>query len=339
MGNEMICSDIKDMDIKLGGREMATVVYSNEEGDMCSLVIDGEEYVEDEERAIIPKAVLKQIRVEDIPDNFQIEVCESKDSSVIMVSVPMTFVKVGKNEFQVIYDELITRKYWDGPIGLKLYMETKRDVIEERSKEVGDVHLENYDDDGAYIHLAYSTKIYTDDMSELLSNMEQIYGEIEGATDITLGSPFSKIDDCAKENEFTIKILLSLFRKLGFANVKYNHGNKEFGKDITFARRTEFDDYEYYGVQVKYGDVSGGTQGEINELIQQAKDSFSMPYYDVYSRNKVRVSKVIIAISGKFTQNAVEKIIEGVTEYPLKNNLIFLDKEKIEGLMSKYNKF
>ena len=38
---------------------MATVVYSNEEDDMCSLVIDGEEYVEDEEKAIIPKAVLK----------------------------------------------------------------------------------------------------------------------------------------------------------------------------------------------------------------------------------------------------------------------------------------
>ena len=80
-----------------------------------------EEYVEDEERAIIPKAVLKQIRVEDIPDNFQIEICESKDSSVIMVSVPMTFIKVGKNEFQVIYDELITRKYWDGPVGLDVF--------------------------------------------------------------------------------------------------------------------------------------------------------------------------------------------------------------------------
>lgn len=222
---------------------MATVVYSHEEDGMCSFVIDGEEYVEDEERAIIPKAVLKQIRVEDILDNFEIEVCESKDSSVLMVSVPMSFVKVGKNEFQVIYDELITRKYWDGPIGLKLYMKTKKDVIEERSKEVGDVHLENYDDDGAYIHLVYSTKIYTDDMSELLTNMEQIYGEIEGAADITLGSPFSKIDDCEKENEFTIKILLPLFRKLGFTNVKYNHGNKEYGKDITFARRTEFDDY------------------------------------------------------------------------------------------------
>lgn len=63
-----------------------------------------------------------------------------------------------------------------------------------------------------------------------------------------------------------------------------------------------------------------------------------MPYYDVYSRNKVMISKVIIAISGKFTQNEVEKIIEGVTEYPLKNNLIFLDKEKIEGLISKNNR-
>lgn len=122
-------------------------------------------------------------------------------------------------------------------------------------------------------------------------------------------------------------------------NVKYNHGNKEYGKDVTFARRTEFDEYEYYGVQVKYGDVSGGASGDINELITQAKDAFSMPFYDVYSRNKVRVSKVIIAVSGKFTLNAVEKIIEGIQEHPLKNNLIFLDGEKIENLMSKYSKF
>lgn len=107
-------------------------------------------------------------------------------------------------------------------------------------------------------------------------------------------------------------------------NVKYNHGNKEFGKDVTFARRTEFDEYEYYGVQVKYGDVSGGANGDINELIAQAKDAFSMPFYDVYSRNKVRISKAIIAISGRFTLNAVEKIIEGMQDYPLKKIFFFL---------------
>ena len=62
-------------------------------------------------------------------------------------------------------------------------------------------------------------------------------------------------------------------------------------------------------------------------------------FYDVYSRNKVRISKVIIAISGKFTLNAVEKIIEGIQEYPLKSNLIFIDGENIESLMSKYSRF
>lgn len=218
-------------------------------------------------------------------------------------------------------------------------METKKSIIEERSREIEDVSLDYYDDDGAYICLRYSTNIVVDSMENLLEDVEQLYGEIEGATDIALGSPFQKIDDCEKESEFTIKILLPLFRKLGFVNVKYNHGNKEFGKDVTFARRTEFDEYEYYGVQVKYGDVSGGASGDINELITQAKDAFSMPFYDVYSRNKVRVSKVIIAISGKFTSNAVEKIIEGIQEYPLKNNLIFLDGEKVESLMRKYSKF
>ena len=63
MENQMIYSSIEDMDIKSGVRETARVVYSNEEDGMCSFVIEGEEYVEDEERAIIPKAVLKQIRV------------------------------------------------------------------------------------------------------------------------------------------------------------------------------------------------------------------------------------------------------------------------------------
>lgn len=51
---------------------MTIVVYSNKE-DRCSLVMDGEEYVEDEERKIIPKAVLKQMKVEDISDNFEIK--------------------------------------------------------------------------------------------------------------------------------------------------------------------------------------------------------------------------------------------------------------------------
>ncbi|MCI5504383.1 MAG: hypothetical protein MR410_09955 [Eubacterium sp.] len=310
-----------------------------EEEVLVSFLIDEEEYLNGEDRPIIPVSILKKIELDDLPYDVEIEICESKNDNHIVVDAPAYFKRIGEKKFYVRYEEVIPRKYWDGPIGLKLYMETKRNIVQERFKEIGDVSLEYYEDEGNYISLYYCCEMEPDSVEILLNDIKQLYEEVDGATEITLGLPFPKIKECEKESEFTIRILLPLFRKLGFVNVKYNHGNREFGKDITFARRTEFDDYEYYGVQVKYGDVSGGAHGEINELIIQAKDAFSMPYYDVYSRNKVFVSKVIIAVSGKYTQNAVEKIIEGIHDYPLKNNIIFLDREKIESLMSKYIRF
>lgn len=318
---------------------MSQVELYNEVDGLASFVIEGEDYSEDGEHAVVPVAVLKRANIDSIPYNFDVEICESQSNGKVGIKVPAHFSRIDEKKFHVWYEEVLTRKYWDGTVGLKLFMGTKKDIIEERSKEVGDISLDYYDDDGVFISIKYSTNLITDSMENLLMDIEQLYEEIEGATDIALGSPFQMIDDCEQESEFTIKILLPLFRKLGFVNVKYNHGNKEFGKDVTFARRTEFDEYEYYGVQVKYGDVSGGANGDINGLIEQAKDAFMMPFYDVYSRKKVRIAKVIIAISGKFTLNAVEKIIEGIQEYPLKNNLIFIDREKIESLMSKYSKF
>ena len=48
-------------------------------------------------------------------------------------------------------------------------------------------------------------------------------------------------------------------------------------------------------------------QREINELIQQAKDSFQCPIMMCIQENKVRVSKVLCAISGKFTHKCSGK--------------------------------
>lgn len=315
------------------------VTYDDDEAVMIN--IDGEEYLtEDGESFIVPSSILLKQEISDLPIGIEIEVCESINDSIVEIKgVPTKFTKVGSDRFQAYFDDTTTRKYWNGVVGLNVYMETKRDIIKDRQDNLGDIILENYDDDGAYISMQYSCEITADSFNELLRTISQIDEEIEGATDIALGSPFEKIENCNKESDFTIKILLPLLRKLGFVNVKYNHGNKEYGKDITFARRTEFDEYEYYGVQVKSGDVSGGASGDINELISQARDSFSMPFYDVYSREKKRISKLVIAISGKYTLNAIEKIIEGITDYPLKNNIIFLDGEKIENLMERFRRF
>lgn len=323
----------------VGGNKLN--IKANYEGnEIISLIIDDEEYYSETDHFIIPISVLRKQDIEDLPKGCVVEICDNMDGNTIMChNIPTTFEIMEDGKIKIIFDDTTTRKYWDGPIGFKLVMETKRDIILERHNEIGDIDLLSYDDDGAYISLCYSCITCADSLDELLVLIDQLYNEIEGATDIALGSPFEKIEACLRESEFTTKILIPLFRALGFTNVKYNHGNREYGKDVTFARKTEFDEFEFYGCQVKFGDVSGNALGEVNELITQSKDAFQMPFYDVYTRQKVRISKLVIAISGKFTSNAIDKIVDGLTDYPLKNNLIFIDGEKVQTLMARYRRF
>jgi len=235
-----------------------------------------------------------------------------------------------------VFEEMLRRKLWDGPVGLGRYMEAKKAVISDREKETGDVALGPYDDDGDYISLGYSAKFEGNTVGEIIEQAEQLATEIDGATDIALGSPFKAIADCASEKEFTLGVVIPLLRRLGFANVKYNHGKREYGKDITFARLTEFDEYERWGAQIKQGDVGGGVNSEVDELVAQAEDAFKMPYYDVYTREKARISKMLIVTSGRFTENAVEKIVEKIETNALRNNIVFLDGEKIEVLAERF---
>jgi hypothetical protein len=48
------------------------------------------------------------------------------------------------------------RKYWYSPIGLYHYMDLVRRAIELRARTRGDISLDGFDDDGAYIHLDYT---------------------------------------------------------------------------------------------------------------------------------------------------------------------------------------
>jgi hypothetical protein len=317
------------------------VEYIGEEADYSSIIVNGKEFeVEpDEYKFILPKSVLTGVRLEEIHPVYSLEICEKiQDNTIYLDTVPFRIIRLDKNIAKVEFEDSGRRKYWDGPIGFKLYMETKRDIINERQNELGDITLDSYDDDGDYIFLHYSIIVQAEFLETIIQQSEQIIKEIEGAADITLGSPFKEIGQAKNEADFTVSILIPLIRKLGFSNVRYNHGKKEYGKDIIFTRRTEFDEYEYWGVQVKFGDVSGGVRSEIDELIGQAADAFKMPFYDVYTRSKQRISKLIIAISGRFKENAIEKIIEGIENHSLRNNLVFIDGEKIRTLMERYRR-
>ena len=312
-----------------------TIKYNKIDDYFDNVQIGDEKFVlEDEDRVSVPAKILSVVKTMDLRDDIIIDVCEQIHEGIIAVSsTPYSFHKINDKKIKVDFDDMGTRKYWDGDVGFKLYMETKKAIIEERQNELGDVAIDDYEDQGDYISLQFSTEIETEVLGDAIHRAEQLMGEIEGATDLALGSPFKKLEDTKNEADFTIGLIIPLIRKLGFINVKYNHGSREYGKDIVFARRTEFADMEYWGAQVKYGDISGGANSEIDTIISQAEDSFRMPVYDVYSRTKQRISKLAIIVSGKFKKNAVEKICEGIERHSLKNNLIFIDGDKIDTLI------
>lgn len=142
-------------------------------------------------------------------------------------------------------------------------------------------------------------------------------------------------DDFIKdEPKFSKELILPLLRKMKFDNVIYNHGKKEYGRDFFFSEINKFHEPVYYGMQVKAGDVSGRVNSEIDMLIGQMNDAFSMPFYVLGNQNPYFISSFIIAISGKFMENAKEKIIHKIPK-ELLGNVYFWDKEKILELIEK----
>lgn len=240
----------------------------DDHGEITSITINGEALDSDDgEVWFLPKGLVAGLKVSDLPDTVAFEPCKFReDSTVILDSIPMRLRQIAPNKVHVEFEDGGTRKYWDGDIGFKVWMEAKRATIEEREKEIGDIHFESYDDDGAYIWLIYSSEIETESVESLVQLAEQIVNEVDGAAELRLGGRLVKASDPTNEADFTVRVVLPILRKLGFANIKYNHGKREYGKDIVFARLSEFQELEHWAAQVKYGDVDGGAGSEIDKL-------------------------------------------------------------------------
>lgn len=130
------------------------------------------------------------------------------------------------------------------------------------------------------------------------------------------------------EMMFCNMYLTPFFKKIGFEQVIFNHGNKEFGKDYILVTKDIFKETEYYGVQAKAGDMRGFAISSITEISNQIESAFKIPY-KMTNGKEIYISKMIIAISGKFTENAQTIIQRYITSYMV-TNTIFLSKKELE---------
>ncbi len=316
------------------------VVEIDGEGhEILAIRVSGEALRSDDgETWFLPKGLVSpDMLVNELPEHATFEICERIEAEVIMMeTIPIRITRIGADRLHLGFEDSGTRKYWDGAVGFKPYMEAKKAVVEERASEFGDLTLDNYEDDGAWIHLAYSAEIDAEKVQTAVQLAEQIVAEIDGAADMRLGVELWKPGEAENEKDFTLRMVLPILRKLGFQNVRYHHGMREFGRDVLFARFTEFQELEHWGVQVKFGDVNGGASSEIDGMLGQINDAFRMPFYDLYTRQQQRISKLAIVISGRFTENAIEKICEKIESHAIRNNIVFVDGEKIQTLAERF---
>jgi hypothetical protein len=292
---------------------------------------------DDGETWFLPKGLIGEHTINELPEDITFEIWKDVEGDMIMLdTIPIRLRKAGDDRVTLDFDDSGTRKYWDGKIGFKTYMEAKKAVVEDRSAELKDVTVDNYEDDGAWIHLNYSAQVTAEKLKTAVELAEQIVAEIDGATEMRLGSELWAPIETENEKEFTLRTVLPILRKLRFQNVRYSHGKREFGKDILFARITEFQEIEHWGAQVKFGDIAGGADAEIDTLLGQIDDAFKMPFYDLYTKQKQRISKLAIIVSGKFTENAIEKICEKIESHAARNNVVFIDGEKLKTLAERF---
>ena len=315
---------------------MIEITRSYEE--IIAISFNGEDLRSDDgETWYLPKGLVGDEIVNHLPNDAIFEICSRVESEMIVLdTIPIHIQKIADNKIKVNFEDSGTRKYWDGTIGFKPYMEAKKAIIEERSAELGDVSLDHYEDDGAWIHLSYSTEIETDKLTLAINLAEQVVAEVEGAAEMRLGGELWAPQESGNEKEFTLRTVLPILRKLGFQNVRYNHGKREYGRDVIFARITEFQELEYWAAQIKFGNISGGAAGEIEGILGQIDDAFKMPFYDLYTKQKQRISKLAIIISGGFTENAIEKICEKIETHAIRNNLIFIDNQKLRTFAERF---
>lgn len=135
------------------------------------------------EPVMLNPSVLDDLSVEDIPHDVSIEIGEREDD-------------VRKIEWEgELYreDETIvgnaryiwTRKYWYAPLGLEQYLDLVRRAVERRQETHGDVEVDYFEDDGAYIHFSYL--IYTEEanLGEAYEYIQEVCNRIRETADHT----------------------------------------------------------------------------------------------------------------------------------------------------------
>ena len=135
-----------------------------------------------------------------------------------------------------------------------------------------------------------------------------------------------------KEDEYSEKVVMPLLRRMGFIDVRNNHGINEFGKDILFSKYDEFGIKKHYAAQLKAKNISGKNAKDMDDIIAHIGRAYNIPHLDLITGESVFIDEFYVITSKEFIGNAITMIREDERIRKQKNYLHFFDGEKIHEL-------
>ena len=222
-------------------------------------------------------------------------------------------------------------KYWEGTWGLGTFLNAIKDQV----PYFPDVSLTEIDVEDDWKRLILRLNIRRDSTAQALNEAADVFKRMIHETEVALAGLHWKATYVTDERAFCEEVLAPLLRRMKFLSVRYTHGVHEYGRDFTFSELTPFGTMRHYGLQAKAGDVTGGVNSIIDQIVGQADDAFKMPYYDIASAEPRYISTFVVAISGRFTSNAREKIVNKAPR-SVHGSLLFLDRESILELVDRH---
>jgi hypothetical protein len=140
--------------------------------------------------------------------------------------------------------------------------------------------------------------------------------------------------DSASEDEFTERVLVPLFQRLGFYRVSAAGNTEktlEFGKDLWMKYQLPTSHWLYFCVQVKRDkiDSTGSSGGKnVGTILNQARMAIDHPIFDPEANRKVLIDHIYIISANEITRAARTWIIENL-DAGQRRHIIFMDRKEL----------
>jgi hypothetical protein len=139
--------------------------------------------------------------------------------------------------------------------------------------------------------------------------------------------------DTASEDEFTERVLVPLFQRLGFHRVSAaGHTEKtlEYGKDLWMKFQLPTGHWIYFCAQIKKDkiDATGSSGGKnVSTVLNQARMAIDHPIFDPDTNRKVLLDHIFIISAGEITRAAREWLVAQL-DAARRRHIIFMDRDE-----------